>query len=114
MIRGSGDKQTLKVHERFVAGSMAGATAQTAIYPLEVRQRTRPPVHIHRYFQLTSPFPLTGAENPPDLEENRPVLWDHRLCQADPREGGNQGLLQRLYTQPSGHYSIRWHRPGCL
>lgn len=27
----------VKTHERFMAGSLAGATAQTAIYPMEVR-----------------------------------------------------------------------------
>lgn len=26
----------IKTHERFMAGSLAGATAQTAIYPMEV------------------------------------------------------------------------------
>lgn len=36
MIRDSNESRTLKVHERFVAGSLAGATAQTAIYPMEV------------------------------------------------------------------------------
>uniref|UniRef100_A0A3Q3ITI5 EF-hand domain-containing protein n=1 Tax=Monopterus albus TaxID=43700 RepID=A0A3Q3ITI5_MONAL len=36
VMRGGNDTKNLKVHERFVAGSMAGATAQTAIYPMEV------------------------------------------------------------------------------
>ncbi|XP_008278521.1 calcium-binding mitochondrial carrier protein SCaMC-1-like isoform X2 [Stegastes partitus] len=36
MMRGSNEARTLRVHERFVAGSLAGATAQTAIYPMEV------------------------------------------------------------------------------
>lgn len=36
VIRGGNEARTLKVHERFVAGSLAGATAQTAIYPMEV------------------------------------------------------------------------------
>ncbi|XP_051776661.1 calcium-binding mitochondrial carrier protein SCaMC-3-like isoform X1 [Erpetoichthys calabaricus] len=31
-----GNEGTLQVHERFVAGSLAGATAQTTIYPMEV------------------------------------------------------------------------------
>lgn len=35
-MRGSKEVGTLKVHERFVAGSLAGATAQTVIYPMEV------------------------------------------------------------------------------
>ncbi|XP_041839983.1 calcium-binding mitochondrial carrier protein SCaMC-3-like isoform X2 [Melanotaenia boesemani] len=35
-IRGSNETRALRVHERFVAGSLAGATAQTAIYPMEV------------------------------------------------------------------------------
>ncbi|XP_073322709.1 mitochondrial adenyl nucleotide antiporter SLC25A23-like isoform X2 [Pagrus major] len=35
VMRGSKDRN-LRVHERFVAGSLAGATAQTAIYPMEV------------------------------------------------------------------------------
>lgn len=30
----------MKPHERFMAGSLAGATAQTAIYPMEVRYCT--------------------------------------------------------------------------
>ncbi|XP_038570008.1 calcium-binding mitochondrial carrier protein SCaMC-1-like isoform X2 [Micropterus salmoides] len=33
---GSNEKGNLRVHERFVAGSLAGATAQTAIYPMEM------------------------------------------------------------------------------
>lgn len=33
-----GQQETLKVQERFVAGSLAGATAQTVIYPMEVRR----------------------------------------------------------------------------
>ncbi|XP_073670408.1 mitochondrial adenyl nucleotide antiporter SLC25A23 isoform X1 [Paramisgurnus dabryanus] len=36
LIRGSKEGGTLKVHERFLAGSLAGATAQTIIYPMEV------------------------------------------------------------------------------
>ncbi|TSN30228.1 Calcium-binding mitochondrial carrier protein SCaMC-1 [Bagarius yarrelli] len=32
----SSDKGKIKTHERFMAGSLAGATAQTAIYPMEV------------------------------------------------------------------------------
>lgn len=31
-----GQQETLHVQERFVAGSLAGATAQTIIYPMEV------------------------------------------------------------------------------
>lgn len=36
MIRSRNESRTLRLHERFVAGSLAGATAQTAIYPMEV------------------------------------------------------------------------------
>ncbi|KAJ4932009.1 hypothetical protein JOQ06_010444 [Pogonophryne albipinna] len=36
MIRGRKEGGGLRVHERFIAGSLAGATAQTIIYPLEV------------------------------------------------------------------------------
>ncbi|KAM9315226.1 mitochondrial adenyl nucleotide antiporter SLC25A24 isoform 1-T4 [Pholidichthys leucotaenia] len=36
VIRGHNETRNLRVHERFVAGSLAGATAQTAIYPMEV------------------------------------------------------------------------------
>ncbi|KAL1004900.1 hypothetical protein UPYG_G00051980 [Umbra pygmaea] len=36
LMRGSKKRGPLKLHERFVAGSLAGATAQTAIYPMEV------------------------------------------------------------------------------
>ncbi|XP_026103625.1 calcium-binding mitochondrial carrier protein SCaMC-3-like isoform X4 [Carassius auratus] len=36
LMRGSKEGGTLKVQERFVAGSLAGATAQTVIYPMEV------------------------------------------------------------------------------
>ncbi|XP_063061396.1 mitochondrial adenyl nucleotide antiporter SLC25A23-like isoform X1 [Engraulis encrasicolus] len=36
VMGGGTDGGSLKVHERFVAGSLAGATAQTAIYPMEV------------------------------------------------------------------------------
>ncbi|XP_041821398.1 calcium-binding mitochondrial carrier protein SCaMC-3-like isoform X1 [Chelmon rostratus] len=36
VMRGSNKSRTLRVHERFVAGSLAGATAQTVIYPMEV------------------------------------------------------------------------------
>lgn len=31
-----GQQETLRVQERFIAGSLAGATAQTIIYPMEV------------------------------------------------------------------------------
>ncbi|KAF6739156.1 Calcium-binding mitochondrial carrier protein SCaMC-3 [Oryzias melastigma] len=37
LIRGHDETRTLRVHERFVAGCMAGATAQTTIYPMEVK-----------------------------------------------------------------------------
>lgn len=36
MMRGSNQSRNLRIYERFLAGSLAGATAQTAIYPLEV------------------------------------------------------------------------------
>uniref|UniRef100_UPI0037E894AD mitochondrial adenyl nucleotide antiporter SLC25A24 isoform X2 n=1 Tax=Semicossyphus pulcher TaxID=241346 RepID=UPI0037E894AD len=36
VMRGNNERRNLRVHERFVAGSLAGATAQTAIYPMEV------------------------------------------------------------------------------
>ena len=32
----SSDGGKVRTHERFIAGSLAGATAQTAIYPMEV------------------------------------------------------------------------------
>uniref|UniRef100_H3D982 EF-hand domain-containing protein n=1 Tax=Tetraodon nigroviridis TaxID=99883 RepID=H3D982_TETNG len=36
VIRGGDQKRNLRGHERLVAGCLAGATAQTAIYPMEV------------------------------------------------------------------------------
>ncbi|KAG7504455.1 calcium-binding mitochondrial carrier SCaMC-3-like [Solea senegalensis] len=36
VIRGNKDGGSLRVRERFIAGSLAGATAQTIIYPMEV------------------------------------------------------------------------------
>ncbi|XP_077460732.1 mitochondrial adenyl nucleotide antiporter SLC25A24-like [Stigmatopora argus] len=36
IMYGRKENKNLKVHERFLAGSLAGATSQTAIYPLEV------------------------------------------------------------------------------
>lgn len=36
LIRGSKEGGSLRVQERFIAGSLAGATAQTIIYPMEV------------------------------------------------------------------------------
>ncbi|XP_029362079.1 calcium-binding mitochondrial carrier protein SCaMC-3-like isoform X4 [Echeneis naucrates] len=36
VMRGGNETRNLRVHERFLAGSLAGAIAQTAIYPLEV------------------------------------------------------------------------------
>ncbi|KAG7485134.1 calcium-binding mitochondrial carrier SCaMC-1-like isoform X1 [Solea senegalensis] len=36
IMRGRNESRNLQVHERFVAGSLAGAVAQTAIYPMEV------------------------------------------------------------------------------
>uniref|UniRef100_A0A3Q1K6S3 EF-hand domain-containing protein n=1 Tax=Anabas testudineus TaxID=64144 RepID=A0A3Q1K6S3_ANATE len=36
VMRGGNETTNLRVHERFVAGSLAGAVAQTAIYPMEV------------------------------------------------------------------------------
>ncbi|KAI2666206.1 Calcium-binding mitochondrial carrier protein SCaMC-3 [Labeo rohita] len=38
LIRGSKEGGSLRVQERFIAGSLAGATAQTIIYPMEVRE----------------------------------------------------------------------------
>lgn len=32
------DQEMLRIHERLVAGSLAGAIAQSSIYPMEVRQ----------------------------------------------------------------------------
>uniref|UniRef100_A0A3P9LU41 Solute carrier family 25 member 23a n=1 Tax=Oryzias latipes TaxID=8090 RepID=A0A3P9LU41_ORYLA len=37
LIRGHEDTRTLRVHERFFAGCLAGATAQTTIYPMELQ-----------------------------------------------------------------------------
>lgn len=36
VMRSKNETRNLRVHERLVAGSLAGATAQTAIYPMEV------------------------------------------------------------------------------
>ncbi|XP_061576641.1 mitochondrial adenyl nucleotide antiporter SLC25A24 isoform X1 [Cololabis saira] len=36
LMRSSKETKTLRVHERFAAGCLAGAAAQTAIYPMEV------------------------------------------------------------------------------
>ncbi|XP_029286453.1 calcium-binding mitochondrial carrier protein SCaMC-1-like isoform X2 [Cottoperca gobio] len=36
VMRSRNETRNLRIHERFVAGSLAGATAQTAIYPMEV------------------------------------------------------------------------------
>ncbi|XP_034394798.1 calcium-binding mitochondrial carrier protein SCaMC-3-like isoform X1 [Cyclopterus lumpus] len=36
LMRSKDETRNLRVHERFVAGSLAGATAQTTIYPMEV------------------------------------------------------------------------------
>ncbi|KAF7657061.1 hypothetical protein LDENG_00032430 [Lucifuga dentata] len=36
VIRGNNETRNLKIHERFIAGALAGAMAQTAIYPMEV------------------------------------------------------------------------------
>lgn len=33
----SSEGKKIETHKRFMAGSLAGATAQTAIYPMEVR-----------------------------------------------------------------------------
>ena len=36
------DQETLRIHERLVAGSLAGAIAQSSIYPMEVRATSVP------------------------------------------------------------------------
>ncbi|XP_034044962.1 calcium-binding mitochondrial carrier protein SCaMC-3-like [Thalassophryne amazonica] len=36
VMRSSNESRNLRLHERFIAGSLAGATAQTAVYPMEV------------------------------------------------------------------------------
>ena len=36
LIRGSNVTRDVRIEERFIAGSLAGAISQTAIYPLEV------------------------------------------------------------------------------
>lgn len=51
VIHGGNDTGNLKVHERFIAGSLAGATAQTAIYPVEVQHKH---THIHTYNHIDS------------------------------------------------------------
>lgn len=35
----------LRIHERLLAGSLAGAIAQSSIYPMEVRQAADSPAH---------------------------------------------------------------------
>lgn len=37
------DQEMLRIHERLLAGSLAGAIAQSSIYPMEVRQRAGRP-----------------------------------------------------------------------
>lgn len=36
------DQEMLRIHERLLAGSLAGAIAQSSIYPMEVRQEAGP------------------------------------------------------------------------
>lgn len=35
----------LRIHERLLAGSLAGAIAQSSIYPMEVRRVAESPAH---------------------------------------------------------------------
>ncbi|KAM4749763.1 mitochondrial adenyl nucleotide antiporter SLC25A23 isoform 3-T3 [Anableps anableps] len=81
MIRGRDETRTLRIHERFVAGSLAGATAQTVIYPME------------------SSVCASGAEDSSQSKKNRPILRNNRLCQTDPAAGRRRGLLQGLRSQ---------------
>ena len=37
-VKNGDEKRTLEMYERFLAGASAGIVAQTAIYPMEVRQ----------------------------------------------------------------------------
>lgn len=37
------DQEMLRIHERLLAGSLAGAIAQSSIYPMEVRQEAESP-----------------------------------------------------------------------
>lgn len=39
------DQEMLRIHERLLAGSLAGAIAQSSIYPMEVRQVVDSPAH---------------------------------------------------------------------
>ena len=41
------DQEMLRIHERLLAGSLAGAIAQSSIYPMEVRPLTVQPLEGH-------------------------------------------------------------------
>lgn len=82
------DQETLRIHERLVAGSLAGAIAQSSIYPMEVRATTLVWAVVmgpkrNRQFMLLDIF-LAGSEDPNGPAENRPVLGHAGLCQEDP------------------------------
>lgn len=122
MIRGRDKRRNLKGYERLVAGCLAGATAQTAIYPMEV---THGPCAVCSYKKVTytqmvqrqpPSFMLitTGAKDPSHVEKNRPVFRTSRLCQTDHTERRSHSLLQGLSTQPAQYCPVRWHRSGRL
>jgi len=66
LIRGGEDREMM-LHERFVAGSLAGGTSQSIIYPLEVITDT---LFYKNRYDIFILFFLLGAENTYGAQEN--------------------------------------------
>lgn len=83
------DQETLRIHERLVAGSLAGAIAQSSIYPMEVRatwvlEWAVPKGHREeRAVLMVAVTLVAGAEDPNGPAEDRPVLRHAGLRQED-------------------------------
>lgn len=96
VMRGSNETRNLRIYERFAAGSLAGATAQTAIYPMEVITGT------HRQIHIASVNTLNGLFN----AWNNTSLSDCRLTlRFLYRVFSPQVLKTRLTLRKTGQYS---------
>lgn len=78
LLSSKGEK--IETHQRFLAGSLAGATAQTAIYPMEVRhvgditEMKALERSLRNYKLIAHQFFHSGFKNQTDPEENRPIF----------------------------------------
>lgn len=124
LIKGDREKE-ITIIERFAAGSTAGATAQTCIYPMEVSYRTLS-FSLSSVWRCSSilevlescgsvshPYlclSLTGDQDTFSCDEVRPVQGARRLRHEDLSEGRNASTVQGLSPKSAGNHPLRGHR----